>query len=276
MQPAIGSTTKWAAAVGAVMGVVNKYAGMLYFGLILFPDKVKPNCSQDVVAVTPGASGGDDIRTLLTAALDTNSEYYPSGPCVTNIDTAMAAAANVFADAGKGRDTFALLLTDGVQSDSCGGAAQDVVTEGTIATLYAHGTPTFVVGFNAQADRAELDRFAAAGGVPSTDPTDAYYPAQDDATLLAVLDGIAQRTLTCDFPLTGDPPCAGDIYVFFGSAGGYAAVGESTSDGWSHDAAGRKLVFNGPACDKVRSGAITGVYVVYGLDCGAQCPAAAD
>jgi len=138
------------------------------------------------------------------------------------------------------------------------------VTEGTIATLYAHGTPTFVVGFNAQADRAELDRFAAAGGVPSTDPTDAYYPAQDDRhpPRGARRDRAAHADVR--FPLTGDPPCAGEHLRVLRLGRRYAAVGESTSDGWSHDAAGRKLVFNGPACDKVRSGAITGVYVVYG------------
>jgi len=104
---------------------VNKYAGMLYFGLILFPDKVKPNCSQDVVAVTPGASGGDDIRTLLTAALDTNKRVLPVRPVRHEHRHGHGGGRRTCSRTpAKGRDTFALLLTDGVQSDSCGGAAQ--------------------------------------------------------------------------------------------------------------------------------------------------------
>ena len=96
------------------------------------------------------------IQDLLTAALATTDIYYPSGPCVTNIDTAMSQAAAQPAIDDPDRATFVMLITDGKQS-GCNAAGGDGGTEDIIDDLYQnHDVITFVVGFGGATDTAPV------------------------------------------------------------------------------------------------------------------------
>ncbi len=77
------------------------------------------------------------MQSLLTASLMNSDPYFPNGPCVTNIDTAMAQAQTDPALVDPTRDNFVLLLTDGKQSGSCGGNAADPITVQTIGRSLA-------------------------------------------------------------------------------------------------------------------------------------------
>jgi hypothetical protein len=273
MQPALGETTKWGAAVGAVTGLIENYRGRLRFGLVLFPDTEKPNCDQQVTHVPLGASKEDTIRDLLVAALDPGHDLFPDGPCVTNIDTAVSRASAEISSSGNGEGNI-LLVTDGVQSEGCGGDAGDAKTEQVITDLFAAGVPTFVVGFTARADGQQLDRFARAGGRPNDDPETDYYLAEDQQALSAVLDTIARTTLECRLALKATPPCPAEVYVFFKSGEGFQKVMAGGADGWVLDPSRLEISFSGTACQTLEEGLTTEAHVVFGVGCGAECPGA--
>jgi hypothetical protein len=125
--------TKWDAAVAALNTLTTTYAGDIRFGLSVFPDIVAPSCEQDTIVVPVAPGQETAIQTLLTAALVNTDPYFPNGPCVTNIDTAMqqAAAAPELLDTT--RDNYVALITDGKQA-GCNVAGGDA---GTL-TIWRH------------------------------------------------------------------------------------------------------------------------------------------
>ena len=57
---------------------------------LLGADLVKPDCQQGMIPI-PVAPGNEmAVQNLLNAALMSTDQYFPDGPCVTNIDTAIA------------------------------------------------------------------------------------------------------------------------------------------------------------------------------------------
>ena len=265
--PTGDTQTKWVSAVEAIDTLTTNYAGELRFGLIMFPDETGERCDQDgSIYVEVGPDNEADVMTAITGTL-------PDGPCVTNIDTAMA---QVLDDPEfdtnpvdpVDRRSFVLLITDGAQSNACGGVDRDPVTEATIGDLLAAGFPTYVVGFGGGVRAASLETFAAAGGVPRVgDPV--YYQADTAAELDAALDAIAGSVV-------GDPefgscpglPCPdgqcfgtyeecvdGTCVSFYPDAGVYDAGqgddGGAGGDGGSEFAGGEGV--GGCGCQSERS-----------------------
>ena len=256
-----GGVTKWDAAVAALNTLTTTYAGDIRFGLSLFPDIVAPSCEQDAIVIPVAPSQETAIQTLLTAALVGSDPYFPDGPCVTNIDTAMeqAAAAPELLDTT--RDNYVALITDGQQA-GCNGAGGDNGTLTIIGNLFAAGIPTFVIGFGSGIDPAQMDAFAIAGGVPNTGPS--YYDAADQTSLEAVLEAIATQAISCTFNLDTVPPNPDQIFVFFD---GVAVPEDPTMmNGWFYDPVNNQIVFYGAACDTLKSGEVVDVDVVLGCD----------
>ncbi len=192
--------TKWESAVNAIQNLTDNYTGQLRLGLIMFPDETGERCDQDGdIYVNVGPNHEADVMAAIEGTL-------PDGPCVTNIDTALA---QVWDDPAYDPDpvepptrrSFVVLVTDGAQSSACGGVDRDPVTEQIIIDLYAANFPTYVVGFGGKVRADSLALFATSGGVPRAgDPV--YYQADTAADLDAVLDVIAGSVV-------GDPELGG-------------------------------------------------------------------
>jgi MYXO-CTERM domain-containing protein len=192
--------TKWESAVAAIENLTVNYAGQLRLGLIMFPDETGERCEQDgAIYVNAGPDHEDEVMAAIEGTL-------PDGPCVTNIDTALA---QVWDDPAYDpapvepptRRSFVVLVTDGAQSSACGGVDRDPVTEQIILDLYAANFPTYVVGFGGKVRAASLELFAVSGGVPRVgDPV--YYQADTAEDLDEVLDVIAGSVV-------GDPEFGG-------------------------------------------------------------------
>lgn len=258
--------TKWEIAVAAINQLTTSFDGEIRFGLTLFPDKVTPDCKQDVIPIPVDPAAGPAMQTLLTAALDNTDKYFPKGPCVTNIDTAMQQAATEPAFLDTDRQSFALLITDGKQSSGCSAGGGDAGTLQTITDLAAAKVPTFVVGFGAGVDVNQMNTFADAGGVPSGDPTNHFYLADDQASLDAALLAIATATLSCTFTLGEFPPDPSEIYVFFDNDPAGVAQDPSHTQGWDYDAATNQVTFYGVTCDAIKAGTVMDVDIVFGCD----------
>jgi len=238
--------TKWESAVAAIQNLTTNYAGQLRLGLIMFPDETGERCTQDggiYVNVGPGTE--EDVMAAIEGTT-------PTGPCVTNIDTALA---QVWDDPAfdpnpadpPDRRSFVVLVTDGAQSNACGGVAMDPETEQIILDLYGANFPTYVVGFGGKVRPDSLALFATAGGVPRVgDPV--YYQADTAADLDTVLDAIA-GSVVGDPELGGcqglpcpDGRCPGEyeqcvdsVCLSFFPDGGLADAGVAGGDGGIHD-----------------------------------------
>ena len=126
-------TTKWMAAVAAINHVLSSYASTVRWGLTVFPDTTGEACAEDASIFPIGAHNATPISTMLTASLTSTDPYYPDGPCVTNIDTGVEAAATDPALNETGRSSFMMLVTDGAQSSGCDLGGGNAGTEAAIA-----------------------------------------------------------------------------------------------------------------------------------------------
>lgn len=257
--------TKWDVAVQAIQTMAASFTGKIRFGLTMFPDLTGGNCQQDAIPIPVGPGNEMAISELLGAALMQSDPNFPNGPCVTNIDTAMKQATTETAFADMDRGSYVLLLTDGKQSSGCSAAGGDNGTTMIIKDLHdTMNVPTFVLGFGAGIDPAQMNKFADAGGVPAGDPTK-YYDASDQASLDAALKTIADKTLGCTFSLDETPPSPDEIYVFFNNVD--SVMRDATHmTGWDYDAANNQVTFYGATCDKLKTGEVTDVDIVFGCD----------
>lgn len=261
MRDEVGGSTKWQIAVDALNTLTTSYNGKIRFGLTLFPDLTMPSCGQAMIPIPPADANEAAIQSLLTKSLMMDDPYYPDGPCVTNIDTAMEQASMEPSLKDMTRSNYALLITDGKQS-SCNLAGGDTGTEMIIANMFAQNIPTFVIGFGSGIDPMQMNKFAVAGGVPNSMPK--YYDASDQASLEAALDIIADATIGCKFVLTETPPDSDQIYVFFDKVS--VPRDPTHMNGWDYDPATNTVEFFGPSCDALKAGTVTDVAVVFGCN----------
>ncbi|MEJ7730045.1 MAG: VWA domain-containing protein [Polyangiaceae bacterium] len=264
MTEAVANQTKWDIAVAALTTMTTTFAGDIRFGLNLFPDKTPDSCAQTEVPVPIGPGTEQAIQDLLAAALVNGDLYFPNGPCVTNIDTAMEQAAADLALQDPNRQSYVLLLTDGKQA-GCDAAGGDPGTTQIITDLWANQVGTFVLGFGNGIDADQMNAFADAGGVPNADPQQRYYQAEDQASLDAVLTTIATATLGCTFSLDETPPDASKIFVFFDNTESIARDA-THMQGWDYDPATNQVTFYGDDCQQLKDGTVTDVDVVFGCN----------
>jgi von Willebrand factor type A domain len=262
MTSKVGTKSKWEISVDAIAKMLSNYKDKIRFGLALFPDTVKPSCKQDKIAIPVGPGNETKVQFLLISALQKSDANYPNGPCVTNIDTAMQQAATDPALKDTTRANYVLLITDGKQY-GCSDAGGDKGTTQIITDLYKKsGVATFVIGFGKGVDPKQLNIFADAGGVPSSDPTTRFYKAEDQKTLDTALAAIASKAFNCVFKLGQVPPNLDKIYVFFDNK--EVARDTGHKDGWDYDPVTNQITFYGSRCGDLKAGKVKDVDIVYG------------
>lgn len=265
MKDKIDGMKKWDIAVAAINQVTTSYAGLLRWGLIMFPDITKPNCGQTDYPVPLGDGNEQAIQDLLTAALVTDDAWFPDGPCVTNIDTAMKQAAT---DPGLGdatRQSYVLLLTDGAQA-GCTAGGGDAGTLAAITDLATkRGVKTFVIGFGSAVDTAAMDSFAAAGGVPAAAASPKFFKAEDATSLDKALTTIGSTALGCVFKLGKTPPDSTKIFAFF-DKGTEVPRDTTKTNGWDYDPTTNTVTFYGSFCADIKAEKVKAVDVVFGCN----------
>jgi hypothetical protein len=124
---------------------------------------------------------------------------------------------------------------------------------------------TYVVGFGAEVDAAQMNRFAVAGGTPLNDPTTKFFKAESAAALTSALQTIASSALSCEFRLTKTPQDPTKVYVFFD--GTRSVPRDPTrAQGWDYDPRTNTVTFYGATCDSLRNGQVQKVDVVLGCN----------
>ena len=261
-----GGKTKWQIAVEAINKMLTDFNGKVRWGLGLFPDTVGASCTQGAAQFPVADANEAKIQSLLNASLKKADPFYPDGPCVTNIDTAMKQASQEPSFADTTRKSYVLLITDGAQA-VCPNNQGDPLTIQIITQLAANGINTFVIGFGSGVKAASLNKFADAGGVPNNDPNNPslhYYQADDAASLQAALGKIAGSIVGCTFTLNDVPPDPSKLYVFFDKVS--LPRDPTHASGWDYDPATNQISFYGADCDKLKKNQVGKVDVVFGCN----------
>ncbi|MFT3765681.1 MAG: VWA domain-containing protein [Minicystis sp.] len=267
MSHKVAGVPKWTLAVNAIRKMTADFDGKIRFGLTMFPDHITFACGQGAIPIPVAPDNEAKIQSLLQASLSSSNTNYPSGPCSTNIDAAMDQASSEPAFLDTSRPGYALLITDGIQSSDCAAKGGDAGTKQIITDMRQNQkVGTFVLGFGADVDPAQLNAFADAGGMPSGDPATRYYRVSDAASLEAAFAKIATQTLGCSLTLGSAPPNPAQMFVYASGSADPISRDSTHATGWDYDAASNQITFYGATCDAFKAGTVKDVHVVFGCN----------
>ncbi len=244
MMSEAGNQPKWSSAVKAVKSITQAHQGAIRFGLQLFSMRSQ-SCHAGQVDVPIGPQNASAIAAALPPDADGNGT-----PIAGALDVASGVSALVDPD----RSNNVLLITDG--QENCKGRPSDVV-----ASMFARGIKTYVVGFGDEVDPTRLSEMATAGGTARAGQTK-YYQADDPAALQAALDQVALGAIGCEFKLASTPPDPAKLYVYVN--GELQARDPSKQSGWELNAATDRITLYGATCERVASSPDSKVSIVYG------------
>lgn len=252
MNELINGTSKWDIATSAIKTVTQQYQAQIQFGLMLFPagGGNQTQCVPGPVAVTVGDMRAAQIATALNMNM-------PGGK--TPIGGVLTAAGLVPELADPMRANYVMLVTDG--TETCNGNGVTAATN----NLANKGIKTFVIGFGADVDAANLSAIAVAGGTPRPGATK-YYQADDAPGLLAAFNQIAQGALGCEYRLAAAPPDPSKIFVYVNGVLQNHDVNHA--NGWDYSTATVRITFYGGLCNLVATDATAKVSIVYGCPDG--------
>ena len=239
---------------------------------------VQQECSYDYA--TPKVALTQASDAALVSAIDSMK---PGGgtPTLPALQGALAYAKQVAADR-PGDKTAVVLVTDGEPGYYMSGQFQPGCADNTVAGAAAaakqgfEGTPaipTYVIGVGPKLDN--LDTIAQAGGTASAIMVDAADPTKTKGDIVAALDSIRRREVSCDFSIP--PPPAGEeldtnaVNVVLKAIDGTEEVlGYSkdcaSTDGWRYDdpAAPKRILLCSAACDDARASSLGQITIAFG------------
>jgi len=246
-----GGSSKWEIAKEAIAQILADYDDRIRFGLDVFSACTAGGCGPGIIVIEPDLGTQDAINTELAG-----TDLCDSGNSETNIGNSLDALVGEPLLQDASRQSTILLITDG--AENCGG---DGATAAAALLAQDLSVPTYVVGFGDGVDGAELSGIARAAETDrGGDPV--YYQADDADELLDALGEIAAGVLGCDFLLAKLPP-GEDIYVFFDDVD-EVPRDEAHGEGWDYDPATGRITFYGAYCERLRSGDVNDVDVVFG------------
>ncbi len=267
----------------------DAYSSTVRASLQFFPEGDVPNASDteaDDIAqecnytyASPKVPLTVATDPAIVTAIDATT---PSGgtPTVPALQGAVTYAKQVSAERPNDK-TAVVLVTDGMPGYYTQGAFQpgcannDVATAASIAktALTESKISTYVIGVGSRLDN--LNEIAAAGGTTNAVMVDTTDPAKVKSDLVAALDAIRRREVTCDFSVPPPPagqeldPMAVNV-VLTGTDGKERVLSYSkecgSADGWRYDDAQKptRIMLCQSACDAARASSLGKVTLAFG------------
>jgi von Willebrand factor type A domain len=280
-----GTETRWQAVTTSLAATLPPVNGTMAVGALLFPS----GASNDDCSV-PSQPSLEPALGQVPALVSLMEGTSPGG--ATPTASAIETAASQLLDVRAATTARALVLaTDGAPNCNpsldpatctCGSGTtgrgcrnnpnqclDDVRTVARIASTYAQGVPTYVIGIadddgNTFSD--VLNAMALAGGRPLSGGATSYYPARSTADLETAVAAIRDQVGACTYLTTSVPDAAGSISI---TAGGetlpYDADGGASGWAWASEDNGQ-IILHGDACTEVSSDA--GLPLVAHVTCG--------
>jgi hypothetical protein len=243
----------------AVQGKLGPHLQTFAVGLSSFSPQGSTPTAATLEALLPTLvelEGETSVVLVTDGAPNCNFEAIcPSSECMPNIENASYG----------GRDcvpSFNCCDPDNVGPDGPGYCVDGDATERAVDALAAEGIRTFVIGLpGAEPYAALLDRLAAAGGTARGAATD-YYDVGDAEALLEALYAIGTGlAIRCSLELEAAPEDPARVNVYFDEE----LVPAGDTDGWGWDG-DQRIEVRGDACDRLSSGEVAEVRVVFGCD----------
>jgi len=195
-------TMRWMPAVAAVKEVTAALEDTIRFGLMVFPNEAS-GCSSGLLEVPMDLNTAGSIATKLDG-------HKPGG--ATPLSITLRGAQNELLSSRNvvdalPRDQYILLITDGAPncsaSLSSSQALDDQDAYKAVDGLRTNGVKTYVIGFDT-GGLTVLDELARRGGTGET----THRKVSDGSTLVAELENISARVVSCSYELAkapGDP-----------------------------------------------------------------------
>jgi hypothetical protein len=244
-------TERWPALTSAVTATIGQTVD-IEWGLKFFSTPPQAGSDQrDTCAVNNGvevgvaAGSAGSIQTAIAGV--TPGANTPTARAITVATTYLQGVQDQ-------NNRVILLATDG-EPNCKGGSGSGSDVPGTVTAIgaaKAAGFNVYVIGIGPSV--GNLDNFAQAGG------TNHYYPATSPADLAKALAEISTQVTSCTFVMSEAPPVPEDVAVYIDGK----LVPKDPANGWSFGANSQTIVFNGAACDSLKSGAASAVQVVFG------------
>jgi hypothetical protein len=246
--------SKWVSLQQAVHSLLMAYDAQVNWGLSIFPNPGGQSCDPGKVDVPIGVGNTTQILSMIDGLTDqTIGGNTPTDQTLqaVRIGGGLINAAH---------NNYVLLMTDGLPN--CGSDTNGV--QSTIASLYAASPSirTFVVGIGAdtQSNPAALDGWATAGHTARASGTPLYYQANNVTDLQTAFADIISGIASCEYQLTQKPDDPSLLTAYLDGQ----AVANDPANGATYDAGSQSMIFHGTSCDKIKSGAVAKVDVVYG------------
>lgn len=259
--------SKWETAVDAVDTLVAQYAGIIRFGLTVFPtvwdDSITDgaSCPAGRIDVPVSSGGSAAIPTFLA-----DVSPYGLTPIHGTLSTILAdTEASGLGDLD--RNNYVLLITDGEETCSVVESGVSTAIQGLAAN--APQIRTYVIGFDFADISDNLNCYAHHGGVareqscPTLDAVNCsnqssacYYDAADADALTTAMQAVFTDTISCTYAIDAsatDIPRM-HIYLVEDNVPTEIARDSTHNDNWDIESDVMYVTFYGTACDDIRSG----------------------
>jgi hypothetical protein len=256
---------RWATMLSSLQTVLAASPAEVYWGLKFFSSPSNDTTTTRATSASCNVSPGVEVAVAPGTADAIENQISQAGTA-TSTPTRLAIEASVaYLEAlSDGSPKYILLATDG--EPNCAPNASNTSNSdlaGTITAIEAAaaaGYKVFVIGVGPET--GNLTNFAQAGG------TDRFYPATTPEELSNALTTIVETVAAgCSYELgQAHPANPNAIGVYLDKS----LIPQSTTDGWSYDAATATITINGSYCDDLRNGTKTQVDIF--LPCRPDVP----
>jgi hypothetical protein len=187
---------KWEQAQEAIDGAFIQFVDRLRFGLLAFPWESQCGVPESALQIEPNLITQDDLLMAF-------ANSYPDETGLTPLADSVRQGKEVLTRlADPNRDSFMILLTDGVET--CRPDEDPSAPVEEVRLAYEAGYKVYVIGFGSLVSQVTLRKMAEAGG------TNREFLAQDASSLLDVLTQIVESATQEECDLL-DNDCDGEI-----------------------------------------------------------------
>jgi hypothetical protein len=250
---------RWPALTSGVTTTISQ-TKEINWGLKLFASKQSGGKGGSSCGVSDGVEV--NIAPAATSAAAIQTQIASADPSsATPTAQALAAATTYLKGVKDANAKVILLATDGEPNCGPGGDSNSENLEGTkqaAQTALTAGYKVYVIGIGPSLDK--LNAIADAGG------TAKQYPATSPDELAKALTAITTAIASCTFTMDTAPPEPDNIAVWVGQS----RIDKDPANGWSYGGDSKTIVFNGSACDRIKTGSAGQVQVMFG--CGSSPP----
>jgi hypothetical protein len=270
--------TRYEAVTEALNKTLPATNDAINWGLMMYPARPENGLAFGSIAGMECTPGKIDVKIApknAEAVSKAYSDQHPEGytPTAISVDNAVAYIKTINSVNGK----YIVLATDGQPNCPSSGQALTADDDAAVASVVAAkaaNIPTFVIGMNVVGDiladknaPAVLNKMAEAGGMPSNDPTNKFYVANNASEMVIAMETIGRKLATCRYTLPSAPPVPNNVLVVFTDGAGQVTRQLPSDKTWGYtDKTHLTIQLYDQSCEHVRDGTYKEVQILFGCD----------